>query len=97
MAVSVWPLLFVLCFIANNWTLLFHGDTIPGQTTTLGPLEKDAYLSLLVQGVLELKARVKSQELEIQTLKAQQESVDNGTTSTVNTLMSEYIGIPLEK
>lgn len=46
-----------------------------------------------MQGVLELKARVKSQKLEIQTLKAQQESVDNGTDSSVNTLMSEYIDI----
>lgn len=89
------PLLFVLCFFAHNSTLLFRGDIIPGQTTTLGPLGKDAYLSLLVQEVLELEARVKSQELEIQTLKAQQESVDNGTASTVNKLMSEYIDIKI--
>lgn len=93
MAVQVLLTLFILCFITHNSALLFHGDSIPGQTTTLGPLGKDATLSLLVQEVLELKARIKSQETEFQTLKAQQISVDNGTANTVNKLMSEYIDI----
>lgn len=93
MAVHALLTLFSLCFITHNSALLFHGDSIPGQTTTLGPLGKDATLSLLVQEVLELKARVKSQEIQIQTLEAKQISVDNGTASTVNKLMSEYIDI----
>lgn len=83
-----------MCFIAHNTALLFHGDLIPGQaTTTLGPLGKDATLSLLVQEVLELKARVKSQEQEMQTMKIQQASVVNATANTVNKVMSEYIDI----
>lgn len=94
MAVLVSPPLFFLCFIAHKSALLFHGDNIPGQaTTTIGPLGKDATLFLLVQEVLELKARVKSQEIEIQTLKVKQISIDNGTASSVNKLMSEYIDI----
>lgn len=93
MAVHALLTLFSLCFITHNSALLFHGDSISGQTTTLGPLGKDATLSLLVQEVLELKARVKSQEIQIQTLEAKQISVDNGTASTVNKLMSEYIDI----
>lgn len=93
MAVHALLMLFILCFITHNSALLFHGDSILGQTTTLGPLGKDATLSLLVQEVLELKARVKSQEIEIQTLKVQQISVNNGTASSVNKLMSEYIDI----
>lgn len=44
---------------------------MPGQTTTLGPLGKDATLSLLIQEVMDLKARVKNQEQDIQTLKAE--------------------------
>lgn len=93
MAVHALLMLFILCFISHNSALLFHGDSILGQTTTLGPQGKDATLSLLVQEVLELKARVKSQEIEIQTLKVQQVSVNNGTASSVNKLMSEYIDI----
>lgn len=94
MAISVGQTLFILCFIAHNTALLFHGDLIPGQaTTTLGPLGKDATLSLLVQEVLELKARVKSQEQEMQTMKIQQASVVNATANTVNKVMSEYIDI----
>lgn len=46
-----------------------------------------------MQEVLELKARVKSQKIEIQTLKVKQISIDNGTASSVNKLMSEYIDI----
>lgn len=65
---------------------------IPGQATTiLGPLGKDATLSLLVQEVLELKARVKSQEQEMQTMKIQK--AVNATANTVNKIMSEYIDI----
>lgn len=64
--------LFFTCVITNNVALLLDGDINPGHTTTLGPLGKDATLSLLVQEVLDLKARVKSQEQEIQTLKTQQ-------------------------
>lgn len=94
MAISVGQTLFTLCFIAHNTALFFHGDLIPGQaTTTLGPLGKDATLSLLVQEVLELKARVKSQEQEMQTMKIQQASVVNATANTVNKVMSEYIDI----
>lgn len=65
---------FFTCDITHNFALLLNGDNIPGLTTTLGPLGKDATLSLLVQEVLDLKARVKSQEQEIQTLKTQQAS-----------------------
>lgn len=83
--------LFMLCIIADNSALLFHGDYIPGQTTTLGPLGKDAYLSLLVKTVLDLEARVKSQEQEIQTLKTKTASEDNVTANTLNKLMSQYI------
>lgn len=83
--------LFILCIITSNSALLFHGDNIPGKTTTLGPLGKDAYLSLLVKTVLDLEARVKSQEQEIQTLKNQKASEDNVTANTLNKLMSEYI------
>lgn len=93
MAISALLIFVLLCCIAQNLALLFHGDNIPGQTTTLGPLGKDATLFLLVQEVLELKARVKSQEHVMQTLKIQQVSVDNATTNTVNRLMSEYIDI----
>lgn len=81
----------MLCIIADNSALLFHGDYIPGQTTTLGPLGKDAYLSLLVKTVLDLEARVKSQEQEIQTLKTKKASEDNVTANTLNKLMSQYI------
>lgn len=44
-----------------------------------------------MQDVLDLKAKVKSQEQEIQTLKNQKLSEDNVTTSTVNKLVSEYV------
>lgn len=85
--------LFILCLITGNSALLFHGDNIPGQTTTLGPLGKDATLSLLVKIFLDLEARVRSQEQEIQTLKNQKVSDDNVTANTLNKLMSEYIDI----
>lgn len=93
MAGSMLLTLFILCFVTHNSALLFHGDNIQDQTTTIGPLGKDATLSSLVQEVLELKFRVKSQEQEIQTLKNQKASENNATTSTVNKLMSEYIDI----
>lgn len=93
MAVQMTLTLVILCFIAQNSALLFHGDNIPGQITTLGPLGKDATLSLLVHDFLDLKARVISQEQEIQTLKNQKASDDNVTVSTVNKLMSEYVDI----
>lgn len=83
--------LVVLCTITGNSALLFHGDNIPGQTTTLGPLGKDATLSLLVKNVLDLEARVRSQEQEIQTLKNQKVSDDNVSANTLNKLMSKYI------
>lgn len=72
MAVLAILTLLFLCNILQNSALLFQGDNIPGQITTLGPLGKDAYLSLLVQEVMDLKAQVKSQEQEIQTLKTEQ-------------------------
>lgn len=93
MAVQMRLTLVILCFIAQNSALLFHGDNIPGQTTTIGPLGKDATLSLLVHDFLDLKARVISQEQEIQTLKNKKASDDNATVSTVNKLMSEYVDI----
>lgn len=85
--------LVILCFIAQNSALLFHGDHNPGQATTIGPLGKDATLSLLVNDFLDLKARVISQEHEIQILKNQRASEDNVTAGTVNKLMSEYVDI----
>lgn len=75
--------LFFTCVITNNVALLLDGDINPGHTTTLGPLGKDATLSLLVQEVLDLKARVKSQEQEIQTLKTQQATL-GGLSQTSN-------------
>lgn len=93
MAITVLLVVFPVCFIASNSALLFHGDNIPGHTTTLGPLGKDAYLSLLVQEVLDLKAQVNSQQQEIQSLKIQKVSEENATANTVNKLMSEYIDI----
>lgn len=93
MAITVLLVVFPVCFIASNSALLFHGDNIPGHTTNLGPLGKDAYLSLLVQEVLDLKAQVNSQQQEIQSLKIQKVSEDNATANTVNKLMSEYIDI----
>lgn len=91
MAVSAMLTLSILCFITHIFALLFHGENIPGQSTTIGSLGKDATLSHLVQDVLDLKAKVKSQEQEIQTLKNQKLSEDNVTTSTVNKLVSEYV------
>lgn len=85
--------LFTLCVIGRNSALLFHGDNVPGHTTTPGPLGRDATLSLLVKTVLDLEARMKSQEQEIQTLKNQKASDDNNTASTMNNLMLEYIDI----
>lgn len=93
MAVPTILTLFILCFTTHNSALLFHGDNIPRQSTTIGPLGKDATLSLLVQEVLDLKAQVKTQEQEIQTLKNQKASENNVTASTVNKLMLEYIDI----
>lgn len=75
--------LFFTCVITNNVALLLDGDINPGHTTTLGPLGKDATLSLLVQEVLDLKARVTSQEQEIQTLKTQQATL-GGLSQTSN-------------
>lgn len=86
MAVPAVLALFFLCNIFHNSALLFHGDNIPGQTTTLGPLGKDAYLSLLVQEVMDLKAQVKSQEQEIQTLKTEQAFKNNITASIMDKL-----------
>lgn len=85
--------LVILCSIAQNSALLFHGDHNPGQATTIGPLGKDVTLSLLVNDFLDLKARVISQEHEIQILKYQRASEDNVTAGTVNKLMSEYVDI----
>lgn len=45
------------------------------------------------QNVLDLEARVRSQEQEIQTLKNQKASDDNVTANKLNKLMSEYIDI----
>lgn len=81
--------LFFTCVITNNVALLLDGDINPGHTTTLGPLGKDATLSLLVQEVLDLKARVKSQEQEIQTLKTQQATLGVlGQTSNQTSLLA---------
>lgn len=59
---------------------------MPGQTTTLGPLGKDATLSLLIQEVMDLKARVKNQEQDIQTLKAELAFKNNITSNIVDKL-----------
>lgn len=81
--------LFFTCVITNNVALLLDGDINHGHTTTLGPLGKDATLSLLVQEVLDLKARVKSQEQEIQTLKTQQATLGVlGQTSNQTSLLA---------
>lgn len=80
-----------MSFIAHNSALLFHGDNTQGQTTTLRPLGTDATLSLLVQNVLNLEGRVKSQEQEIERLKNQEVSKDDVTNVTLDKLMSEYI------
>lgn len=81
--------LFFTCVITNNVALLLDGDINPGHTTTLGPLGKDATLSLLVQEVLDLKARVKSQEQEIQTLNTQQATLGVlGQTSNQTSLLA---------
>lgn len=90
MAASVLLTLLIACFITHNSALLFHDDNIPGHTTTLGPLRKDATLSLLVKNVLDLEARVKINEQEIQSLKHQKVSIDNVSNGTLNNLMSEY-------
>lgn len=93
MAVPMTLTLVILCFILQNSALLFHGDNNPGQTTTIGPLGKDATLSLLVNDFLDLKARVIRQDQEMQILKNQRASEDNVTAGTVNKLMSEYVDI----
>lgn len=81
--------LFFTCVITNNVALLLDGDINPGHTTTQGPLGKDATLSLLVQEVLDLKARVKSQEQEIQTLMTQQATLGVlGQTSNQTSLLA---------
>lgn len=77
---------FFLCNILHNSALLFQGDNITGQMTTLGPLGKDAYLSLLVQEVMDLKTQVKRQEQEIQTLKTEQAFKNNTTASIMDKL-----------
>lgn len=78
--------LFFLCNIFQNSALLFHGDNIPGQTTTLGPLGKDAYLSFMIQELMDLKAQVKRQEQEIQTLRTEQAFKNNITASIMDKL-----------
>lgn len=83
--------IFILCFFSHNYALLFHGDNIPGHSTTNGPIGKETTLSLLMQEILDLKAQDKCQEQEIQTLKNQTFSKDNVTASTVNKLASEYM------
>ena len=80
---------------AQSTALLFHGDGVQSQATTMGPLGKDATLSLLVQEVLDLKTKVRGQEQEIQTLKGHQTFENNLTTSTLNQLMSEFVDIKL--
>lgn len=86
MAVLAVLTLLFLCNILHNSALLFHGDNIPKESTTLGPLGKDAYLSLLVQEVMDLKTQVKSQEQEIQTLKTEQAFKNNITASILDKL-----------
>lgn len=86
MAVLAGLALFSLCNIFQNSALLFHGDNIPGQTTTLGPLGKDAYLSLMIQELMDLKAQVKRQEQEIQTLRTEQAFKNNITASIMDKL-----------
>lgn len=95
MTVSVLLTFFILCLIAQNSALLFHGDSIPRQTTTLRPLGTDASLSLLVKNVLNLEGRVKSQEQEIERLKNQDVPKDNFTNVILDQLMSEYIELKL--
>ena len=80
---------------AQSTALLFHGDGVQAQATTMGPLGKDATLSLLVQEVLDLKTKVRSQEQEFQTLKGHQTFENNVTSSTLNQLMSEFFDIKL--
>lgn len=63
--------IFILCFFSHNYALLFHGDNIPGHSTTNGLIGKETTLSLLMQEILDLKAQDKCQEQEIQTLKNQ--------------------------
>ncbi|XP_052693398.1 deleted in malignant brain tumors 1 protein-like [Crassostrea angulata] len=91
MGVTMILTIFILCFFSHNYALLFHGDNIPGHSTTNGPIGKETTLSLLMQEILDLKAQDKSQEQEIQTLKNQTLSKDNVTASTVNKLASEYM------
>ncbi|XP_061169484.1 uncharacterized protein LOC133178812 [Saccostrea echinata] len=86
--------MFLLFFLfPKNKCLLFHGDNENVQSTTIGPLGRDATLSLLVQEVLDLKAKVKVQEQEIQTLKNKQKVDSNVTYSTVNQLMSKFLDL----
>lgn len=82
---------FYFVFFSHHYALLFHGDNIPGHSTTNGPIGKETTLSLLMQEILDLKAQDKCQEQEIQTLKNQTLSKDNVTASTVNKLASEYM------
>ena len=44
-----------MCFLEHNAAHLFHGESNPGQVTTLGPLGTDATLSVLVKEVFDLK------------------------------------------
>lgn len=66
---GVIALIFIGCIVENR-AFLVHGDGSQAQATTIGPLGKDATFSLLVQEVLDLKAQVKSQEQEIQSLES---------------------------
>lgn len=87
--------LLIICLIPPNVALLFNGNNNPEQTTTLGPLETDATLSKLVKYLLDLEARVQSQEQEIKSLKIQEASKENVTTVSMNKLISQYIDLKL--
>lgn len=87
---EVIALSFMCCF-AHNAALLFHGDSNPGQVTTLAPLGGDATLSVLVKEVLNLKEEVRNQAQEIQTLKALHTFGNNVTVGPLVQHMSEDI------
>lgn len=78
----------LLSFMTYNCAFLLEMDNVTEHTTTPGPLGKDDTLSLLVQEVLDLKSRVKSQEREIQMMKNQQVSNDNVINTTVRKMDS---------
>lgn len=78
----------LLSFMTYICAFLLEMDNVTKHTTTPGPLGKDDTLSLLVQEVLDLKSRVKSQEREIQMMKNQQVSNDNVINTTVRKMDS---------